>query len=331
MNKTPAISVIVPCYNASETITRCLQSLCQQTYRNLQIIVVDDCSADRSRAVVQQFAEQDDRITLLANSTNLGVADTKNIGLQNATGAFVGFLDSDDWLAPDFLENLLTQALELDVDFVRCDHTRVTGTVETVSKAPQGARNIRLNPRDSVGPARRKTMIDYPYAGAGLIRKRLLDSQGILFQEGLRSAEDRLFFLRLFCEAESYCVSSEAGYFYRKDIESSLTTNGNESQLDVFKALHAMSDYVSERKESTEIREKVLEMSLALTTFHYSSRKRLQETVRKKLFTEIVKFLRASDPALLATVTGRWSLKKKLRLKTLSLHATIRDRLAPKP
>lgn len=310
----PKISVIVPCFNASTTISVTLASLLTQTEKDLQIIVIDDYSSDHSVEIISRFAEKDSRVQYVVNPINIGVANTKNLGLSLALGKYISFLDADDWLHPLFLANLLITIEKQKVDFVRCDHVRVVKFRRSIYQAPQSKKYVRLLPRNSIGPASQKTMLDYPYAGTGIYRNDVLTELGICFQEDLRSAEDRLFFLRLFYESSSYCVSTESGYFYRKESPHTLTSNGDESQLHVFKAIKAMQDYCLENVEEFEIRLKVTEMSLALIRFHARNRTRLNTKVNAKFDIEIKAIKQTFDEKLVSRIIATSAHKRREEL-----------------
>ncbi|MDC0270544.1 glycosyltransferase, partial [bacterium] len=100
------ISVIIPVYNAAPYIERCLRSVVKQTYRNLEIIVVNDGSTDGTDEILDQFAGTDDRIVVI-HKKNTGVSDTRNKGLDFASGDYIGFVDGDDEVYPDMFEFLL--------------------------------------------------------------------------------------------------------------------------------------------------------------------------------------------------------------------------------
>lgn len=102
----PQISVIVPVYNAESTLLRCINSLLCQTFKNFELILVDDCSNDNSRLLMKKCSEEDDRIKCLYADRNGGGGEARNTGLNVATGDFVMFADSDDWVAPDWIECL---------------------------------------------------------------------------------------------------------------------------------------------------------------------------------------------------------------------------------
>lgn len=103
----PQISILVAVYNTAPYLPQCLDSLCGQTLRDIQIICIDDCSTDQSPQILTDYAQRDARITLLRTPHNSGQAAARNLGLQMATGEFTTFVDSDDWLAPDALEQAL--------------------------------------------------------------------------------------------------------------------------------------------------------------------------------------------------------------------------------
>lgn len=103
----PQISILVAVYNTAPYLPQCLDSLCGQTLRDIQIICIDDCSTDQSPQILADYAQHDARITLLRTPHNSGQAAARNLGLQIATGEFTTFVDSDDWLAPDALEQAL--------------------------------------------------------------------------------------------------------------------------------------------------------------------------------------------------------------------------------
>ena len=122
----PLVSIIVPMYNAAGCIARCVKSICAQSYKSIEIILLNDGSKDGTLSVCRALAAQDHRIALV-DKPNSGAADTRNQGLALAHGRYVQFVDSDDWLAPDFTEKLVTaaethaaeQLLELDLTALR--------------------------------------------------------------------------------------------------------------------------------------------------------------------------------------------------------------------
>ena len=113
----PLVSMIVPVYNVQDSVARCLESLCAQTWKNIEIILINDGSRDESYAICESFCQKDPRIVLVDKS-NTGVSDTRNCGLSLAQGDYVQFVDSDDYIDPDFTEHLVTAAEAHHADLV---------------------------------------------------------------------------------------------------------------------------------------------------------------------------------------------------------------------
>lgn len=116
-NKSYKISVIVPVYNVEGYVSQCVESIIGQTYTNLQIILVDDGSTDSSGRICDTYAEQDDRIQVI-HQANEGLVSSRKAGLNIAEGDFIGFVDGDDYIEPEFYESLLNFLLKDQVDFV---------------------------------------------------------------------------------------------------------------------------------------------------------------------------------------------------------------------
>lgn len=112
------ISIIIPVYNVKEYLDKCIQSVVLQTYRNIEIIIVDDGSNDGSELICDEWGKKDNRIRVF-HKKNGGLADARNFGLMNAKGEFVGFIDSDDYIKSDMYENLFA-AMEEEVDIACC-------------------------------------------------------------------------------------------------------------------------------------------------------------------------------------------------------------------
>ena len=109
------ISVIIPVYNVEKYLRRCLDSVINQTFRDLEIICVNDGSTADSLHIFEEYKKQDDRIILL-NQENMGQGNARNIGLKIARGEYIGFVDADDWIDLNFFEKLYEAAKKYDAD-----------------------------------------------------------------------------------------------------------------------------------------------------------------------------------------------------------------------
>ena len=105
----PLVSIILPVYNAQNHLARCIGSILNQTYKNIELIILNDGSKDQSLPVCEAFRAKDERI-LLVDKANSGVSDTRNLGLKLASGKYVQFVDSDDYIAPDYTARLVEAA-----------------------------------------------------------------------------------------------------------------------------------------------------------------------------------------------------------------------------
>ena len=119
MNTQPLVSVIVPAYNAERGLGKCLGSLASQTYGNLDVVVIDDGSTDGSGMIAEEWASRDKRFRVVREK-NSGVATARNTGLHNARGEYVAFVDSDDYVEPDFVETMLKALQSYGTDIAMC-------------------------------------------------------------------------------------------------------------------------------------------------------------------------------------------------------------------
>ena len=114
------ISVIVPVYKTEEYLERCVNSILNQTYKDIELIIVDDGSPDKCPAICDTFAQMDERVKVI-HKVNGGVSTARNAGLEIATGDYIAFVDSDDYIELDMYEKMISKAVEYDCDVVMCD------------------------------------------------------------------------------------------------------------------------------------------------------------------------------------------------------------------
>ena len=153
------ISIIIPVYNSEKYLADCLESVCNQTYKNLQIIVVDDCSTDNSGKICDEYAAKDERIEVYRPVKNGGQSASRNLGLKHAKGEWIAFADNDDTLEPEMLEVNLRNALNNKVLISGCANNRIeNGNVKVcnINEAKSGmygteplVKNILINPCDT--------------------------------------------------------------------------------------------------------------------------------------------------------------------------------------
>ncbi|MGO1358924.1 MAG: glycosyltransferase family 2 protein [Brevibacterium aurantiacum] len=250
MTKTD-LSIIIPAKNGAPYLPTMFGSLLQQgdIWQRSQLIFVNDGSTDDTPRVLDEFGEKFPHFDVITNPEAGGLANARNQGLKAAVGEHIAFLDGDDWLAPDHLPTLLDAAHRLDVDFIRCDHTTVEGTKRSFKRAPMAVRDRALDPKVGILPAHDSTMVDYPYAWAGLFHRRLYD-QGILdFPADFMTAEDRSWIWRLHLQAASFAVVDSPGILYRRGVAGSLTQILDERQLDFIRAFSQVFQLIRNEAE----------------------------------------------------------------------------------
>ena len=115
----PKISIILPFYNVEPYLRKCMDTLVNQSLRDIEIIAINDCSPDNSLSIIEEYAAKDERIKIINNEKNLKLAGARNAGLDVATGEYVSILDSDDFIELDFLEKLYALAVSEDADIVK--------------------------------------------------------------------------------------------------------------------------------------------------------------------------------------------------------------------
>lgn len=132
----PQISIICPIYNAEKYIQRMLVSLQRQTFEDFEVICILDASSDNSSQIVKEFASHDERFRVIENETNLHAGMSRNVGLDNAKGEFIGFVDADDECLPNMYEVLYSEAVSKNADYVISQPTLVKGEKTTSYQIP---------------------------------------------------------------------------------------------------------------------------------------------------------------------------------------------------
>lgn len=117
------VSIIVPIYNVEKYLNRCLDSLVNQTFKDIEIIALNNGSTDSSLDILKDYASNDNRITIIDNE-NLGVSKARNIGIDKASGKYIVFVDSDDWIDTNMIEVLYSNITKNNCDLVMCTYVR---------------------------------------------------------------------------------------------------------------------------------------------------------------------------------------------------------------
>jgi glycosyltransferase involved in cell wall biosynthesis len=302
----PTLSVVVPCYNIESYLPETVTSLVNNARDDFEFVFVEDRSTrDRTYEALLALTERLGNSRVIRHEHNGGLATARNTGLDAAEGRYLTFLDGDDWLAPGYLARLVDVIERFDVDFVRTDHVQVTGVERAVHRAPEGRRHTPLDPRTSILPVDDTTMVDYPYAWAGVYHRRLLERGMLRFHDGLRTAEDRPWIWDLHRRAESYVVASLRGVFYRRGIASSLTQIGDVRQLDFFRSFDLVLAELADDPEAGRLRKKALRNYCVVIAHQLLDRRRFERGVAARLKRLAAEALgRMSEEELSEAVVG---------------------------
>lgn len=208
------ISIIVPVYNAGPYIHRCIDSVKAQTYKNWELILIDDGSNDDSGRIIDECASDDSRIKVF-HQANGGASSARNKGLQNATGAFLTFLDADDYLYENALEDLMSVQRHDDFDLVIGDFEyKINGEVFQYHH-PQC--------KETVGFIQDFLASSWVIIWGSLIRSSLFHDNNICFPEGVVYSEDFYTILRILLVSQRIGNCHVRVYHYNRDNEASVT------------------------------------------------------------------------------------------------------------
>ena len=223
----PLISVIVPVYNIMEYLPRCVESICRQTYEELEILLVDDGSTDATGELCDRLAEKDTRIRVF-HKPNGGTSSARNLGLRQAKGSFVGFVDSDDYIELDMYENLMA-AVSDGVQIVQCgrDETDEQGNqLPFVCVPPKQKEEI---PAEDFLRELLMHRGDCSFC-TKLVQRELFENKG--FPEG-KLNEDFILLVELLLEAKAVVSLPTIGYhvFYKSNSNSRKTDRESFSRV----------------------------------------------------------------------------------------------------
>lgn len=192
------ISVIVPVYNVAPYIRRCLNSILEQTFGDFEVLCVNDCTPDDSMKIVDEFIERyPGKVKRLDNEKNLGLGASRDRGMKSASGQYLVFFDSDDYVKPDFLETYIRELERTGADIAVGGYIRVSGEKEVV-----------FSMRDTPDMPWL-----YPAVWMRMYRRSFLQEHGLDFR-GIRTYEDNPFNYRCLLEGAGITVIDYCGYYY---------------------------------------------------------------------------------------------------------------------
>lgn len=223
------ISVIIPVYNVKDNLDRCLNSIIKQSYTHLEIILIDDGSSDGSEVICDKYSNLDKRIKVI-HKKNEGVSIARNVGMQIATGKYITFVDSDDWIECDCISILYNEIIKAKVDIVRgnyyMDDNNGTYGVGNLFEFS----NKKIDENDDIKENLLKNILNgkfLSYVWLLLINRDELINKKIYFKEEISMMEDTIFYIELLTSDMQIYISSEEIYHYYNNQKSATKSLDN--------------------------------------------------------------------------------------------------------
>ena len=270
----PKVSVIIPVYNTEKYLRKCIDSICNQTLSDIEIICVNDCSTDNCFEILKKYLKKDKRIKLINLDINGGAAKARNFGIESAKGEFVGFVDSDDFLDPDFYEKLYNEAKKNNADASKGNY----------KSAKDGAVDYELNKKIEED----KNNFAYGYCSA-IFKRSIITTNNILFPTNLSDMEDPVFTVKFTQCAKKICiVDTNINIVKHEDSQTSKIPTMERIQ-DKIKGLSLIIDILNSNKKNITKESYGYVLSFWFWETYNNSLKNENFVARNYLVTELMK------------------------------------------
>jgi glycosyltransferase involved in cell wall biosynthesis len=278
------VSIIVPIYNVETYLRQCLDSLINQTLKGIELICVNDGSTDNSLAIIQEYAQRDNRVVILSKD-NGGLSSARNAGMKIAKGKYIGFVDSDDWVDFNMFEKLYNKGILKDADMVMCAVNCVnemtqeienTDTYFQLSCFTEKFNDIVFNHRDT-----KNFLFDISVTAWNKIyRRELIEKYNIIFPEGL-IFEDNPFFYETYFKAENVIIVRESLYYYRMNRKNSIIKKTNKKFFDVVKIMDIIEETLINQCLFEDYKNDFLKYKIDTILYRFSQ---IQKDYQKEFF-----------------------------------------------
>lgn len=260
-----AISVIVPVYRVEKYLPACIDSILNQTFTDFELILVDDGSPDRCPEICDETAKRDARVRVI-HQANAGLSAARNAGIEAAHGAWLSFVDSDDYIAPQFYEKLYQTAQRTDADCVMCSVQNVDESGKPIDSALMRMADEVKTGREVLRKIGRDDVTPYLTAWNKLYRRKLFNT--LRYPAG-RQNEDVFVFAELFCQVQRAACVAEPLYFYRKRIDSIMNSAVTLRNLDEMWAYVNCFEHLQQDNEESILKETEKRVFAKLTGVYY--------------------------------------------------------------
>ncbi len=246
MEQDYLISIIIPVYNVEKYLRKCLDSIINQTYKKLEIILIDDGSTDNSGKICEEYAKKDDRIIVI-HKENAGVSSARNRGIELANGKYIGFIDSDDWIEENMYETLYQNLLQFDVDISMCNYSIIRNHKKTFHKHDLEDGILIDNKKEFFELLR----LNYY---KGFLWNKLFKSEIIKemrMREPIYVCEDLLFIAEVATKCKNFYFDNQCLYNYLIRENSAITGKVNHKKVSVLEAYKNIILIVKEYSKET--------------------------------------------------------------------------------
>jgi glycosyltransferase involved in cell wall biosynthesis len=238
----PKVSIIVPVYNTQRYLHECIKSLINQTYKDIEIILVDDGSTDKSGSICDGYAKQDKRVKIF-HISNCGLAHARNIGIDNVTGEYILFQDSDDYIELNMIKEMVNEAHKNNSDLIICGYRKFFEKPEKVIIEKCYNKINYLNRKDFLNDFYKYFPISSNTAWGKLYNTKTIKENEIKFIKGLSLIEDLMFNSKYYSKIDRIIVLNNVYCNYRQ-VKDSLAHKFTENVFDLldiyFKEIKAL-------------------------------------------------------------------------------------------
>lgn len=238
--QNPLISVIVPVYKVEEYLDKCVESIVNQTYQNLEIVLVDDGSPDRCPAMCDEWEKEDSRIKVI-HKVNGGLSDARNVGLEIIAGEYVAFIDSDDWIESEFIEKLYHALIAYNADVSGCKYRKCTSVLEICDNTENNSVEI-YNKIQGLSALIDETIKQVVWNK--LYKKEIIE--GILFEKE-KYHEDEFWSYKVLARSNQYVEIDYVGYNYFQRETSIMGENYSLKRLHAIEAKVGRQRFLEEK------------------------------------------------------------------------------------
>lgn len=294
------ISVILPIYNVDKYLKQCLDSILNQTYKNLEIILVDDGSKDNSGKICDKYSKKDNRIKVI-HKRNGGVSSARNTGLHVATGEYISFIDPDDFVEPYFIEKMHALMVENDCDIVQCDFFRyVDGNI--IDEIVENSKVEKISVYEFQKRLYTDNYIQTAVLWDKIYKKYIFDN--IIFPEGkINEDEAKIHEIIDACNSD-VIVTNQRWYYYRSAPNSIMKKKYNVSRLDIIPAMQSRLKFFKEKNEQELYFLTLIKYQELLKCNYYLAKKYLKqskyiELIKKELRNNYKEYISISQVRLI--------------------------------